>query len=264
VNWTDDNKLITQANRGEGTNIWLVDPENGRLQKLTSGMFIPRDPVWLRHGQSIIYAADRNGLWQTNATDGATHLLTRAPGYLESPSCSPDGKLIVYTVWEPHEASVWAQPPAGSAQGARLLLHNARHPIISPDGRSMIVERSDDTADGGWQIALYSFDDMQFVRSIPRIPPGSRLRWQPDGTALSYIVTDSDGTSNLWSQPLVGGPARRLTSFREDQIFDYSWSADGRQLVCLRGTTVSDAFLLTRKGSPLGKLIAWIIPNSVR
>lgn len=247
VSWTDDNKLITQANRGEGTNIWLVDPANGRLQKLTSGVFIPRDPVWLRHGRSIIYAGDRNGLWQTDVSDGATHLLTRAPGYIESPSCSPDGKVIVYTVWAPHEASVWAQPPGGSAEGARLLLHNARHPIISPDGRSIIVERSDDTAEGGWQAALFSFDDMQLVRSIPHIPAGSRLRWQPDGSALTYIVTDSDGTSNIWSQPLAGGPPRHLTSFREDQIFDYAWSADGTQLVCLRGTTVSDAFLLTRK-----------------
>jgi Tol biopolymer transport system component len=264
VSWTDDNKLITQANRGEGTNIWLVDPDNGRLQKLTSGVFIPRDPVWLRHGRAIIYAADRNGLWQTDAGDGATHLLTRAPGYIESPSCTPDGRLIVYTVWEPHEPSVWAQPPAGGAQGARLLLHNARHPIISPDGRNLVVERSSDTAEGGWQAALYSFDDMQFVRSIPHIPAGSRLRWQPDGSALTYIVTDSDGTSNIWSQPLAGGAPRRLTSFREDQIFDYAWSADGNQLVCLRGTTVSDAFLLTRKRSMLGRLIAWINPNSMR
>ena len=141
-------------------------------KRLTSGQFIPRDPVWLRHQKAIIYAADRNGLWQSDANDGSTHLLTRAPGYIESPFCSPDGNTIVYTVWEPHEASVWAQPLGGGAQGARLLLHNARHPIISPDGRSIAVERSDDTAEGGWQTALYSFDDMQPLRSAPHIPGG--------------------------------------------------------------------------------------------
>ena len=264
VSWTDDNKLITQANRGEGTNVWLVDPESGRLKRLTSGQFIPRDPVWLRHQKAIIYAADRNGLWQSDANDGSTHLLTRAPGYIESPFCSPDGNTIVYTVWEPHEASIWAQPMGGGAQGARLLLHNARHPIISPDGRSIAVERSDDTAEGGWQTALYSFDDMQPLGAVPHIPAGSRLRWQPDGTALTYIVTDSDGTSNIWSQPLQSDAPRRLTSFREDQIFDYTWSPDGKQLVCLRGTTISDAFLLTRKRSMLGRLIAWIDPSSFR
>jgi dipeptidyl aminopeptidase/acylaminoacyl peptidase len=145
-----------------------------------------------------------------------------------------------------------------------LLLHNARHPIISPDGRSVVVERGDDTADAGWQTVLYSFDSMQFIRSIPHIPAGSHLRWFPDGTALTYVVTDSDGTSNLWLQSLMGGPPRRLTSFREDQIFDYAWSADGKELVCLRGTTLSDAFLLTRKRSMLGRLIAWMIPNLLK
>ena len=126
------------------------------------------------------------------------------------------------------------------------------------------MERSDDTAEGGWQTALYSFDDMQPLGAVPHIPAGSRLRWQPDGTALTYIVTDSDGTSNIWSQPLQGDAPRRLTSFREDQIFDYTWSPDGKQLVCLRGTTISDAFLLTRKRSMLGRLIAWIDPSSFR
>jgi Tol biopolymer transport system component len=181
---------------------------------------------------------------------------------VESPVASPDGNTIVYTVWEPHEASIWSLSFAGGPQGPRLLLHNARHPIISPDGRSIAVERNDDTADNGWQTVIYNFDEMTPIRAVPHLPAGSHLRWHPDGKALTYVVTDSDGTSNIWSQPLEGGAPQRLTAFREDQIFDYAWSPDGTQLVCLRGTTISDAFLLTRKQSMLGRLIALLDLNS--
>jgi dipeptidyl aminopeptidase/acylaminoacyl peptidase len=261
--WTGDGRLITAANRGEGTNVWLVDPQSGALKKLIAGNSAPRDPVWLPREQAVAYAAEKNGIWQSNSRDGSTRLLTRAPGYVESLACAPDGTSIYYAVWETQEVSVWVLPLGGAVNGPRRLLHNARHPVLSPDGKYIAVEQSDDLAERGWRTSVYRLPDMQLV-ATPHIPVGSRTRWHPDGTALTYIVTDSDGTSNIWAQPLNIGPPRRLTSFREDQIFDYNWSFDGQRLACLRGTTVSDAFLLTHQKSLLGKLNAWLSLNSLR
>jgi Tol biopolymer transport system component len=56
------------------------------------------------------------------------------------------------------------------------------------------------------------------------------IRWTADGGALTYIDA-SDGAYNIWSQPLEGGPPKRITDFKDgDQIAFYDWSMDGKRL----------------------------------
>ena len=61
-------------------------------------------------------------------------------------------------------------------------------------------------------------------------PVGNRLDWAPDGKGLSYIVT-ADGVSNVWTQPINGGPPRQETRFTSETIRNSDWSRDGRLLV---------------------------------
>jgi Tol biopolymer transport system component len=65
-----------------------------------------------------------------------------------------------------------------------------------------------------------------------------------DGKALMY-VEDRAGVSNLWSLPIDGGARRQLTDFKSDRIYNYIWSRDGSQLICVRGVDVSDAVLIS-------------------
>jgi Tol biopolymer transport system component len=55
---------------------------------------------------------------------------------------------------------------------------------------------------------------------------GSYLRWAPDGRALIYVLT-RHGISNIWRQPLDGGPATQLTDFSSGVISDFNWSPNG-------------------------------------
>jgi hypothetical protein len=79
------------------------------------------------------------------------------------------------------------------------------------------------------------------------IPPGarseSRIRWTPDGQALTYSLTEG-GASNIWIQPLAGGPARQLTNFTSDYINDFDWTPDNR-LILARGPTNQDIVLIS-------------------
>jgi Tol biopolymer transport system component len=251
VGWTDDGRLIAQANRGDGTNIWLIDPAQKRPRMLTQGPSVNREPVWISHQRAIAFASERNGLhaiWRLDIDDGKYRLLATAPEYAESPVCTPDGKTVVYTAWELAGPAIWSTPSEPGFAKPKLLLHNARYAVLSPDGRYLAAEELLNPQDSaGWRAAVYKYPDMTFVRAMPQIPTGSALRWSPDGTGLNYIVTDDQGTSNLWYQPLEEATPRRITSFEEDQVFDYAWSPDGNLLVCLRGRTLSDAFELIRK-----------------
>ena len=96
-------------------------------------------------------------------------------------------------------------------------------------------------------MTIFSADTGQELQRLPTIPSGARLAWYPDGQALTYIVTDDRGVSNIWRQPLSGNAPNQITSFQENQIFDYGWSRDGENLACLRGRAWSDAYLLQRK-----------------
>jgi Tol biopolymer transport system component len=69
------------------------------------------------------------------------------------------------------------------------------------------------------------------------------VRWAPDGRSLTYIETQGD-VSNLWSQPLEGGPPKQLTDFKTDRIFNYAWSPDGQKLVLSRGTRNDDVVMI--------------------
>ena len=52
-----------------------------------------------------------------------------------------------------------------------------------------------------------------------------------------------EAVSNVWAQPLDGGPAKQETQFTSEQIANFDWSKDG-QLVCSRTTKTRDIFLI--------------------
>ena len=70
------------------------------------------------------------------------------------------------------------------------------------------------------------------------------LAWSADSKALEYALT-RDGVSNLWEQPLSGGPAKQLTHFKSDVILDFAWSLDGKQLALARGNLNSNVVLIS-------------------
>lgn len=70
------------------------------------------------------------------------------------------------------------------------------------------------------------------------------MRWTADGRALTYIVT-REGVSNLWNQPLAGGPPKQLTNFQSETIFSFGWSRDGKQLALVRGVANNDVVLIS-------------------
>jgi eukaryotic-like serine/threonine-protein kinase len=250
VSWAADGKLIAQANRGNGVHVWQIDPAHGRPAQLTDGGSIDRDPLWIPKQDSVIFISDRDGapgLWRFDPETEAYSLLARDTYYIESPACLPDGKSVIYTSWRTNEPAIWMASTTAGSSGAKLLIPQARHAVVSPDGTRLALEVLDENAAAGWRVSIYDLEERTFVQQMPGIPPGSKLQWSPDGDGLNYIVTDDQGVSNIWLQPLSETAAKPITYFQEAEIFDYNWSPDGRTLVCLRGRTWSDAYLLLRR-----------------
>jgi hypothetical protein len=72
----------------------------------------------------------------------------------------------------------------------------------------------------------------------------SRERAGRRGDGLQYTMTQN-GASNIWEQPFPGGDPKQITRFSSGRIFDFNWTADGKQLLVTRGEISSDAVLLS-------------------
>jgi eukaryotic-like serine/threonine-protein kinase len=83
------------------------------------------------------------------------------------------------------------------------------------------------------------------VRTFEFPPIDAQLT--PDGRGLSYIDTKGNA-SNIWVQPIDGGPARQVTSFTQDRIYNHAWSRDGKSLVLSRGHATDDVILISNPG----------------
>jgi len=69
------------------------------------------------------------------------------------------------------------------------------------------------------------------------------VRWSPDGASLAFIDGEG-GAWNIWTQPLEGGAARKLTQFTDGRIATFDWSRDGSRLAWTRINEVRDVVIV--------------------
>ena len=110
---------------------------------------------------------------------------------------------------------------------------------ISPDGRWIAF-----AALGDRNEPVIAVCDLETCSSRKTFPPFGQVgRWMPDGQGFAYV--EPRAQSDLWVQPLNGGPPRPLTQFPADgnEIWDFDWSADGKRLAVARARMTSDIVL---------------------
>jgi len=108
-------------------------------------------------------------------------------------------------------------PAASAAAGHFPSNEDLRHvraisgPRLSPDGRSVLIEVTDPTADGGrghlWLIDLRSNTARQLTYSAPGQKQGEfGGEWLPDGSAILFLAHRGEHTQ-LYELPMDGGEA---------------------------------------------------------
>lgn len=231
---------------GLGGRLWKLGPTGAPVPFLTS---IPEVAAFTRCGTSlVVLSAVRPAALLRIDFDGSSQK-ELARGYLASPVCSPDGRFVYYVTFDAPQ-TIWRvsvdggeplkiAPILGQSYMGTLVLNSIgtflaysynSYTDSTSTGRHMVVI----PATGGSPI--HTFD-----------VPGDGWtiqHWRPDGMALDY-VRRVNGTSNLWEQPLAGGPPKPLTRFSSGQIFDFSWSPDKSKLLLSKGSVTSDVVLIT-------------------
>jgi eukaryotic-like serine/threonine-protein kinase len=263
------------------SDIWIAKGDGSEPKQITSGEALGLGLDWV--GNKIV-AVDPSLQWITIKADGSnqSQLTNDHDIHLQLSGC-PDGKHVLYTTVHEGKADLWRAQPDGSSpvklpatgilfgaatcapdsQSAIYVADNAIWSIpleggkptklnvplafsgYSPDGKLLfyISQTHQDTllqsnfvvtsATGG--TPLYTL----------AVPYGMQSpRFTPDGKAIAFLLTRNRAT-NIWEQPLAGGPAVQLTKFPGGQMFAFAWSADGRQLAFSRGQNKTDVVMMS-------------------
>ena len=225
---------------GADEHLWVRGPE-GRTRKVAHRA---REASPTRDGRTLVVTLERNGVphvFRMDADGGNVRRLSHAPA--REPAAAPDGSYALYVT--SGDERVWKAPLEGGGGPALLSPRPGKYPTISADGRRIAV--LDLERHPAPRVRILSADgkDERFLAlptSAAEWPGG--FRFSPDGSAIDYTDTDERGVGNAWRMPLDGGRATRLTDFATEPMTGIDWSADGRTLVCLRGSWRGDAYLV--------------------
>ncbi len=248
LSWSDESHVILNSQRGGYPNLWLLDTSSVARVSLTNEPYIERDATSVPGSTAVVFSSNRSGefhLWRFDAETNAYTQLTFGPGYDEAPTISPDRKWIVYTSWTANNPRLYKIPVSGGRR-SQIGTHLATHPAISPDGKSIACHMPDPNS-SRWTVAVIPLDGVGTTQLFPsaNIP----VRWSPNGAALTSVLTDERGVSNLWDFPIDGSAPRQLTSFDDEEILTFAWSPQGNQLACIRVSSARDAVLFKRQKS---------------
>ncbi len=248
--WTHDGQIVFRSSAGgDGADIWIMNADGSNAKQLTVDARVSRGLAVTPDGRHIIFSSDRAGqfnLWRVDTDGGNLRQLTAGDGEFY-PQCTPDGKWVVFQsneVIDPRLGKV----PIDGGQLVPLTQTRATKPAVSPDGQMIAYSYLDIELDPSrWGIGIMSSGGGQRLKrfDFPSTVVYRQVRWSPDGRSIAF-VNNPGGLSDIWLQPLDGGPPKPMTSFKAEQILAFDWSPDGRTLAFVRNVETRDVIMIER------------------
>ncbi|HEX8844121.1 MAG TPA: protein kinase [Pyrinomonadaceae bacterium] len=250
ISWTPDNKIVFISLNGKQGDIWIMNSDGSNRKQLTFNAGNNQNPVVSPDGRYIVFTSTRSGsrnVWRMSIDGSDARKLTNGSVDL-LPTVSPDSQWVVYSSINSSRATLWKVPINGGTP-VEVISREGLNAVVSPDGKEiayLFTEAASPDAPPN-RIAVIPFEGGEPVKTF-EIPPGlggarTILQWARDGRSLLYTAINNN-VSNVWGQPLDGGPPVQLTNFKEHIITAYDWSRDGRTLAVSRGILIRDAVLI--------------------
>ena len=248
--WTPDGKIVYVSVPNGRLDFWEMAADGSNPLRLTSNdasSYSVYPAVSLSGGFVAFTQWDRDGqpsIWRMDVDGTNLKQLTQGQGDF-NPAISPDGRWVVFQRHEGGKQTLMKIPSEGGP-ASQLTDYALYVPSVSPDGKWIACVYFPNQNQPA-SLAIVPFAGGQPAKVFPLPATATTtgsvpIHWTPDGHAITFINT-VDGVSNIWEQPVEGGPPRAVTRFTSDKIFYFDWSRDGR-LALSRGTDTTDAVLI--------------------
>ena len=242
-----DGRVIVSAGERGNTQLALLDPRDGTRQQLT-GDGVNLWPAAAPDGRTIAFVSNRDGqtgIWRMNVDGTGARLLAHMP----SPSwlsVTPDGRFVVCASQGDGEVAAWRVPMEDGEP--EIVAKGLDRPAVSPDGRWLagINVRPDARQ---LSLVVVDMDGGANARDLGAIAPATGnglLEWTASGDGILFSTVER---TNVWLQPIAGGPRRRVTNLTALGIARGRLTADGGALIVARGAAQTDAYLIPLGGS---------------
>jgi len=264
IRWTPDGRILYGASVSGNYDVWAIRPDGSNPRQLTTSPGVDGWATAAPDNRSVVFLSNRDGhlrIWRMDPDGGRQTRLTNG-GMDVYPVVAANSKSVYYVRYDQPGQPLYAVPIEG---GAPTLLSGP--PSLTPAGTWAGVPSlfsPDSLSPDGTLIVGTYWDDQQSRSRVAVVPAGGRglvrkldvmvplpaffgeslVAWAPDGRAITFIKT-TDGATNLWRQPLDGGPATRLTNYTSgDAIVSHAWSRDGKWLALVRGANTNHVVML--------------------
>jgi len=238
--WLHDGRIVYDKDNS----LHWINPETGAQALIATPSGTTAGDPWECPDNQHLTLLYGNGQSNVGIADlsGGTVKELNAGGFDNYPVCSPDGHWVYYL--GPEGKLMRVLVSGGEGQKVSDLLVSGWY-TISPDGSTVAFTIIDHAAGHQERIVLVDTSTGATRNQIAFQKPRSSgsIQFSCDGKALIY-PTRANGTDNLWQQPLDVGPGRLLTAFKNERIWDYHFSPDGKELALVRGHTDSDVVLI--------------------
>jgi len=198
-------------------------------------------------GKHIVFAKSSGeavDIWRVDA-DGTNSIQLTQEKSSSGPTCSPDGRTVLY--WNDEAHNLFRVSIDGGSS-AKANLPNVSSPYLrfSPDGKFVIYNsENQDESKKSWGVVIAPVNGGAATTNFAMVPGMgmSPPQWSPDGRGL-YLNLMRQGAANIWKMESPSGPMTQVTNFPSGLIASYAWSPDGKALYVARGTRSNDVVLL--------------------
>jgi WD40 repeat protein len=189
---------------------------------------------WSPDGQWIVFVGlndrddTKNELFLLRADGSDQRRLTFAPHWKDSPSWSPDGRLIAYMDFGSDGLSgdiVTIQVDGTISHKLTYTPGIESNPAWSPDGKRIAFIYQENRLSPGFLFVMDS--DGSNRRQVSAVPNTyGQLAWSPDGKQIAF---DSEGCGEIYVINLDGTGLQQLTDL-PGCASSPTWSPDGRHI----------------------------------
>jgi Tol biopolymer transport system component len=221
-----------------------MSADGSNKKPLTDG----KDGIWLQptmsgDGQSVVFNSTRSGtpqIWRIGLDGQNLTQLTHSDTQVSIGQLLSDNQTVFYQKNQRPQGWIVIRQ---NADGTTLPATEgeADRWSVSPDEKFLAFSANEPKT-GKPMIFIKTLENGNIIASFPGDPDRS-FGWTRDSKAVVYD-TGRNGASELMLQPIEGGEARKITDFRNDSIFWFDWSFDGKTLAVVRGKQPTDIVMI--------------------
>ncbi|HYL11479.1 MAG TPA: protein kinase [Terriglobales bacterium] len=243
LDWLPDGRLLTED---LDFHFWGMNADGSNRFEILKQDRRKRAPSVCGAGDTVVYATiteeNASRIMSASLSGGKPTALSNGPMDTAS-ACSPDGTWAVYVTQVDKQSRLVRVPLSGGESRVVFSGGSVEAPSISRDGKYIgFLSFESESAGQKAKYIVIPAEGGPPVHQVAANGQGMEYRLTTDGFTYRLL---QGGAENIWYQDWTGVPPKPLTHFKEDRIFSYAWSQDGKRLAISRGTQISDALLFS-------------------